>query len=229
MAYSLGPVKPWVLAAANELGPRFGIKTVGGYRAIATADDHPAGHHDGLALDFMTSDVSTGTALAEYAKSNANRLGVYYIIWRQHIWDVLRSSEGWRLMPDRGSATANHMNHVHVSFREVAPPGFTGSTQPGQKWTTRVGGSGDASSDATDDGSSSSSQDSGSGSSNATNAGFSLGEVTDGIRTLAIFGAVLLGGVALIAVGTAAISKPKATAAASAVASSVPPEAALAL
>jgi hypothetical protein len=37
------------------------------------------------------------------------------VIYRQHIWTVQRSSEGWRPMSDRGSPTANHMDHVHVS------------------------------------------------------------------------------------------------------------------
>jgi hypothetical protein len=37
------------------------------------------------------------------------------VIWSQHIWTVQRSSEGWRAMPDRGSTTANHYDHVHVS------------------------------------------------------------------------------------------------------------------
>jgi len=28
---------------------------------------------------------------------------------------TLVAEEGWRLMPDRGSTTANHYDHVHVS------------------------------------------------------------------------------------------------------------------
>jgi hypothetical protein len=38
---------------------------------------------------------------------------VKYIIWRQRIW--YPSSGTWRGMADRGSATANHYDHVHVS------------------------------------------------------------------------------------------------------------------
>lgn len=111
MAYALGPVKPHVRAAAEEVGRRFGVRTVGGFASRSYASDHPLG----LALDFMVSPAQ-GDALAAYVQANANRLGVTYIIWRQRIWSVDRSGEGWRGMEDRGSATANHMDHVHVSF-----------------------------------------------------------------------------------------------------------------
>ncbi len=56
-----------------------------------------------------------GQAVADYVRAHATELGVTYVIWRQHIWSVARSSEGWRLMEDRGSPTQNHFDHVHVS------------------------------------------------------------------------------------------------------------------
>jgi hypothetical protein len=42
-------------------------------------------------------------------------LGVSEVIWSQRIWTVERSSDGWRWMEDRGSDTANHYDHVHVT------------------------------------------------------------------------------------------------------------------
>jgi hypothetical protein len=72
-------------------------------------------HSSGKALDIMTSDVELGTAIAEFLQSHASELHLYDIIWRQHIWTPVRSSEGWRMMPSRGSTTANHYDHVHVS------------------------------------------------------------------------------------------------------------------
>jgi hypothetical protein len=63
----------------------------------------------------MIPDSSTGDAIAEYVRSNAGSLGVSGVIWSQRIWTVQRSSEGWRAMPDRGSTTANHYDHVHVT------------------------------------------------------------------------------------------------------------------
>jgi hypothetical protein len=71
-------------------------------------------HGAGLALDIMCRG-SLGDAIASYVRSHASRFGVKEVIWSQHIWSVQRSSEGWRPMADRGSTTANHYDHVHVS------------------------------------------------------------------------------------------------------------------
>jgi hypothetical protein len=71
-------------------------------------------HGAGLALDIMCRG-SLGDAIAAYVRAHASELGVSYVIWAQRIWTVQRSSEGWRSMPDRGSTTANHYDHVHVS------------------------------------------------------------------------------------------------------------------
>lgn len=76
----------------------------------------PRGEHaSGKAIDIMTSDVSLGTAIADYLQAHASELDLYDIIWRQHIWTPVRASEGWRSMSDRGSETANHFDHLHVS------------------------------------------------------------------------------------------------------------------
>jgi hypothetical protein len=71
-------------------------------------------HGAGLALDIMVTG-SAGDAIAEFVRGHAGELGVSYVIWSQRIWTVERSSEGWRYMSDRGSTTANHYDHVHVS------------------------------------------------------------------------------------------------------------------
>jgi uncharacterized protein YgiM (DUF1202 family) len=72
-------------------------------------------HGSGRALDCMISDSSVGWAAAKWVRANAKKLGVSEVIYRQQIWTVQRSSDGWRPMSDRGSPTANHMDHVHVS------------------------------------------------------------------------------------------------------------------
>ena len=72
-------------------------------------------HGDGRALDCMISSSTVGWDMARWVRSNASSLGVMEVIYRQQIWTVQRSSEGWRPMSDRGSPTANHMDHVHVS------------------------------------------------------------------------------------------------------------------
>jgi len=72
-------------------------------------------HASGRAIDIMTSDVALGTAIAEFLRSHASELHLYDVLWRQHIWTPVRAGEGWRYMSSRGSTTANHYDHVHVS------------------------------------------------------------------------------------------------------------------
>ena len=72
-------------------------------------------HGSGQAIDAMISDSSAGWRLANWVRANASKLGVSEVIYAQKIWTVQRSGEGWRGMSDRGSSTANHYDHVHVS------------------------------------------------------------------------------------------------------------------
>lgn len=71
-------------------------------------------HGAGRALDIMVSG-DRGWDIAKYMRSNASELGVTEVIYQQQIWTTQRSSEGWRAMEDRGSSTANHYDHVHVT------------------------------------------------------------------------------------------------------------------
>jgi LysM repeat protein len=113
---SAGSVKPQVQVAANrvvtEVSGAAGI-TLGGTRASAV---DPHGHPSGLALDYMVmSDAALGDAIAQYHIAHWDELGVEYVIWQQKI---LTSPTGsWKQMEDRGSATANHYDHVHVNYR----------------------------------------------------------------------------------------------------------------
>ena len=72
-------------------------------------------HSSGQAVDCMISDSKVGWELARWVRANARKLGVSQVIYSQKIWTVQRGDEGWRSMPDRGSRTANHYDHVHVS------------------------------------------------------------------------------------------------------------------
>lgn len=85
------------------------VDSYGGYRADGGE------HGSGQALDIMVSDSSVGDEIAEWVRSNSQALGVSEVLWSQQIWTVQRSSEGWRWLEDRGSATANHYDHVHVT------------------------------------------------------------------------------------------------------------------
>lgn len=83
------------------------ISSYGGYRGDGM-------HAQGRALDVMVSG-DYGWQVAEWARANAGDLGISEVIYSQKIWTVERSSEGWRSMEDRGSTTANHYDHVHVT------------------------------------------------------------------------------------------------------------------
>ncbi len=84
----------------------FGLSSIGGYRPNAGE------HSTGQAVDFMVSSSSTGDAIAEFVQANAGTYDVQYIIWEQRYWEP---GSSWDLMEDRGSATANHYDHVHVT------------------------------------------------------------------------------------------------------------------
>lgn len=71
-------------------------------------------HAQGIAIDIMVSG-ERGWQVAEFVREHYAELGVSYLIYSQQIWSVERSSEGWRGMEDRGSVTANHYDHVHVT------------------------------------------------------------------------------------------------------------------
>jgi hypothetical protein len=110
-----GAINPRAQAAADAVVsnvPGAGSITLGGTRASA-AD--PGGHPSGLAVDYMVmTNVALGDAIVAYHVANWNELGVEYLIYRQR----MMSSPGvWKPMADRGSPTANHMDHPHVNYR----------------------------------------------------------------------------------------------------------------
>ena len=76
-------------------------------------------HGEGRAIDIMISGA-TGWAVANFLRANYSAFDIEYIIFAQNIWSVDRAGEGWRGMSDRGSTTANHYDHVHVSFGAAA-------------------------------------------------------------------------------------------------------------
>ncbi|WP_224393090.1 hypothetical protein [Pseudonocardia sp. ICBG1293] len=97
-----------VATAGETLRCLFGVDSVLGIGSRGNASDHPSGK----ALDFMV-DTATGDRLAAYAQQNRDDLGISYIIWKQRI----DTGSGWKAQEDRGGETANHMDHVHISFR----------------------------------------------------------------------------------------------------------------
>jgi uncharacterized protein YgiM (DUF1202 family) len=90
------------------------IKTIYGVHADSLPD-HPSGHAVDLMLPHGAADNALGWSIANYFKSHATELGVQYIMFDNKIWNIARNSEGWRAVADRGSVTANHMDHVHIT------------------------------------------------------------------------------------------------------------------
>ena len=102
------------------LAKKFGITSFSMFRA-GDDDGTGHGHNTGMSVDFMVPVGSAqGDQLAEYLTKNMNELGVYYIIWKQRFYmpqfNIYGPANTWNLMPDRGGVTANHYDHVHVSF-----------------------------------------------------------------------------------------------------------------
>lgn len=104
----------------NGLKPQ----TVRVYRALCHAFPEvteyagwaPRSEHDtGNAIDAMVyGDKALGDRIAAWAQAHAAELDLYDLIWYDRIWTPVRASEGWRDYGDHGSATANHMDHVHL-------------------------------------------------------------------------------------------------------------------
>lgn len=105
----LGRVRPWVRTAAHFLSCLYGEPRLIG---MAGRGNSYSGHPLGLAVDFMVSGAQ-GDRLAACALRNRDALGIDYVIYKQRI----NYGDGWDHMSDRGGATANHYDHVHVSFR----------------------------------------------------------------------------------------------------------------
>ncbi len=72
-------------------------------------------HATGQAIDIMVGTGNPiGYDIAAFLQKHRAELGIEYIIWHQKIWRP-STSGAWRGMSDRGGATANHLDHVHVT------------------------------------------------------------------------------------------------------------------
>lgn len=93
------------------------------YRAVCAAfpeltsyggQDGHGEHVNGQAIDFMTPSHAVGERVKDYLYAHHSEFDLFDIIWAQRIWTIERSGEGFRPMSNRGSATANHYDHVHI-------------------------------------------------------------------------------------------------------------------
>ena len=111
-------LQPQAEAFRQDVAAQFGLTDIGGYR-----EGDPQDHGKGLAVDVMVPVGSeVGNQVAQYAVDNISNAGISYVIYRQQFYAPVNNIYGpantWNQMPDRGSVTENHYDHVHVSFNE---------------------------------------------------------------------------------------------------------------
>jgi hypothetical protein len=100
-----------VARAISVLFPQ--ITTIGGWR-----QDALKWHPNGLAIDVMIPDpfspegLDLGNQIAGFALANAQRWNIDHVIWRHAIYLGPKSGS---YMPEMGSETANHYDHVHIA------------------------------------------------------------------------------------------------------------------
>jgi hypothetical protein len=100
-----------VARAISVLFPE--ITTIGGWR-----QDALKWHPEGLAIDVMIPNpgspegIELGNQIAGLALANAKRWNIDDVIWRHAIY---LGPKAGQYMPEMGSETANHYDHVHIA------------------------------------------------------------------------------------------------------------------
>lgn len=121
-------VKPHVQAFADACQEATGVSNFGTYNG------HSPPEGPTQALDIFNPDSSAGYALQDrivaFARANAKRFGVRYIIRREHIWNIERDGEGWRRQRHYADRTADHYDHVHITFYATAAAKPTPGPEP---------------------------------------------------------------------------------------------------
>ncbi len=102
-------------------------------------------HQEGRAIDAMipryegAAGQQLGQAIASWVVANRKKLGVRYVIWNAHIWNVQRAAEGWRACGSPKAScytgpddTAAHRDHVHISVfgNQASSSELAGPTGP---------------------------------------------------------------------------------------------------
>ncbi|HGD1463242.1 TPA: LysM peptidoglycan-binding domain-containing protein [Streptococcus agalactiae] len=111
-------LQPHVAAYKEKVASTYGVNEFSTYRA-----GDPGDHGKGLAVDFIVgTNQALGNKVAQYSTQNMAANNISYVIWQQKFYSNTNSIYGpantWNAMPDRGSVTANHYDHVHVSFNK---------------------------------------------------------------------------------------------------------------
>ena len=104
-------LQPQVAAFRDQVTSKYGVPVVSEVRP-----GDPGDHGKGKAVDFgITPGDALGDQVAQYALDQMGNYGISYVIWEQKINGYWTGGQ-WETMEDRGNITANHYDHVHVSF-----------------------------------------------------------------------------------------------------------------
>ena len=108
---------PAVVELAQDLTAVFGPLE---FSSVRPHDPYPE-HAEGLALDVMVPGWDTpagrelGDRIAVWVSDHAPDYRVSYTLWRQHYQPFPTNVYKAALMEDRGSPTANHLDHLHIT------------------------------------------------------------------------------------------------------------------
>lgn len=121
-------VKPHVQKMADALEVTLGATSFGTYPS------HSPPEGPTQAIDVFNADTQNGHMLQDricaYVRANAKRFGVRYCIRREHIWNIERDNEGFRRQKHQGDRTADHYDHVHITFYATAVGPLTPKVEP---------------------------------------------------------------------------------------------------
>ena len=112
-----------VVELAQDLTGRFGPLQ---FSSVRSGDPLPE-HARGLALDVMVPGWDTpagqqlGDDIAAWVFEHAGDYRVSYTLWRQHYQPFPAAKYEGAMMEHRGSASANHFDHLHITVDPAGP------------------------------------------------------------------------------------------------------------
>lgn len=113
---NLSGLTPGAIALSARYAANFGLQTISGWRPKTRSWDE---HQTGKAIDIgipnygSPAGIARGDAVLRDALSMPQ---VKHVIWRQTIYTQGGGSHG---MEDRGDATQNHFDHVHILLKRL--------------------------------------------------------------------------------------------------------------
>ena len=112
-----------VVELAQALTAAFGPLEFSSVRSGDTLPEHARG----LALDVMVPSWDTptgeqlGDEIAGWISEHAGDYRVSYTLWRQHYQPFPATKYQGAMMEDRGSPTANNLDHLHITVDPAGP------------------------------------------------------------------------------------------------------------